>query len=201
MNAARDEPQRADRAGRSRRAGRAAATSSCRNASGRELSKIISTLRRAGRHASPRRTLRRCAGRRRAPACARPRPASAGAGSTLTLCEPQPGHEVRRPLRADHRQFQRALELLRLLARAERVGAGQHQRNRERNHDERDQHHAPVAERVEQLLAQDDPQRPHANRPSSEPMALTNASSRLAQPVAAAQLVRACRRRRRGRAR
>jgi hypothetical protein len=75
---------------------------------------------------------------------------------------PQPCEQVGRVGGADHRQLERGLELLGLLACAERGRAADDQRHRERHHDQRHEQHAPVAERVEQLLVQHHPEHPHA---------------------------------------
>jgi hypothetical protein len=74
----------------------------------------------------------------------------------------EPVDQVGGVLGSCHRQPQRRFELGRLLASAERGGPGQDQRHGERHDQERDGDHATVAEGVEQLLAQHDPERPHA---------------------------------------
>src|SRR5690606_29854066 len=56
-------------------------------------------------------------------------------------------------------------------------------RTQQRTHQQRDHHRAAIAEQVEQFLLQYSPAGIHANSPSSDPIALTKASSRLSWPV------------------
>jgi hypothetical protein len=93
------------------------------------------------------------------------------------------GHQVRGVGRADHRQVERALELGARSRFRQRSHAQDEHGEQQRSHEQAQHQRAPVAEQVEQLLAHHRPDRIHADKPSSEPIRRTNASSRFCSPL------------------
>src|SRR3546814_1057126 len=101
------------------------------------------------------------------------------------VCSSDLLHQLRRAVGADDRDLQRLFDLALGPALGQGQDPEQQRRHQQRPHHQRQHQRAAVARELAQFLEANRPQRTHACSPSSEPISVTKASSRLSWPVCA----------------